>query len=453
MSEHESESAVVPRSHFALAVGLVVVGCAVPLVLYWLLLGGIESDTPEEARKMLREHPNDHVLVDVRDKESFAARHLQAAINWPLDTILETGSIGKNDPLKDAPAEVHDKTLILICDVGQDSRRAARHLASWRACYVRGGLLEWVHSSRHEPKSPLDTWVSGSGSEIPIERSSPLYEQALAVLAFFLLKPIYTIASLGLVIVLWPNRSPDLAALRWAMVFFFIGESSCAVNFLAFEERSYLAEYLHSMGMVLAFGFGSYALLDGLDRRLVMLSDPRRRCAALGLCGRCIKHADVPCGLRRVFCIVLPLAMLFALLLPTAGWHNTVYITQIFGFPYVYGHLFVFQMFENWFCGGAAFLLFAIALIILLVRKQPGIEAAKIFFATGLGPLAFGALHVLLNSAYDQNRVWFLFWEECAEFALIASVCAVLGIFHRRLPLWINQLPAGSPAFAEASMT
>jgi hypothetical protein len=223
------------------------------------------------------------------------------------------------------------------------------------------------------------------------------------------------------------------------MVFFFIGESCCAVNFLAFEERSYWMEFLHSMGMALAFGFGSYALLDGLDRRLVMLSDPRRRCAALPICGRCIKHAEVPCGLRRVFCLVLPLAMLFSLLLPTAGWHNTVYITQVFGFPYVYGHLFVFQMFENWFCGGAAFLLFTAALVVLLVRKQAGIETAKIFFAAGLGPLGFGGLRMILGAAYDQNRVWFLFWEECTEFALIAAVCAVLWIFHRRLPLWANR--------------
>ncbi len=271
------------------------------------------------------------------------------------------------------------------------------------------------------------------------------------MLAFFLLKPIYTIVSLGLVIVLWPNRSPDLAALRWAMVFFFIGESCCAVNFLAFEERSYWMEYLHGLGMALAFGFGSYALLDGLDRRLVMLSDPRRRCAALGLCGKCIKHAEVPCGLRRVFCLVLPLAMLFSLLLPSASWHNTVYVTQVFGFPYVYGHLFVFQMFENWFCGGAAFLLFTIALAILLIRKQPGIETAKIFFAAGLGPLGFGGLRMLLGAAYDQNRVWFLFWEECTEFALIAAVCAILWIFHNRLPLWINQVQETVPVFAEAA--
>ena len=74
-----------------------------------------------------------------------------------------------------------------------------------------------------------------------------------------------------------------------------------------------------------------------------------------------------------------------------------------------------------------------------MARKQAGIGAAKIFFAAGLGPLGFGGLRMLIGAAYDQDRVWYLFWEEGTELALIAAVCVVLWIFHRRLPLWINQ--------------
>ena len=326
---------------------------------------------------------------------------------------------------------------------GLSARRAARHVESLggRAMFVRGGLQEWIHSARHEKPGPLDTWRNASG-ELPdyLFRPSPLEEQALAVLAFFFFKPIYTVLSLAAIILLWTSRSPDLAALRWAMVFFFVGENCCAVNYFAFEERSYWMEYLHGVGMLLAFGFACYAILEGADRRIIMLSDAKRRCAAVGLCGRCIKHADVPCGLRRLFCLLLPLLMIFSLLLPTAGWKDTTYITRIFGSPYVYGHLRAFQIFENWFCGGAALLLFAISLAILLAGKQAGIGAAKIFLAAGLGPLGFGGLRMLLGAAYDQNRVWYLFWEEGTELALVAAVCIVLWIFHRRLPLWINSL-------------
>jgi rhodanese-related sulfurtransferase len=431
--EHES----VPKRHTVLAAALVAIGCLLPLPLYWLLLGGIDCVTPEEARRELQEQPDDFVLVDVRDKDAFAAEHLQAAVNWPLDAILKT------DSTPEVPATFHNKTLLLfICDVGPDSRRAARHLDSpWTARFIRGGLQEWVHSGRHELPSPLDTWVTASGvAPSRLNRPSPLYEQALAVLGFFFLKPIYTVLSLCVIIILWGCRSPDLAALRWSMVFFFIGENCCAVNYLAFEERSYLLEYLHSAGMLLFMGFGSYAVLDGLDRRIIGLSDAKRRCAAIGLCGQCIKHADVPCGLRRLFYVLLPLAMVLSLLLPTAGWHDTAYVTQVFGHPYVYGHLFAFQMFENWYCGLAALALFAISLVVLAVRKQAGIEVSKIFFAAGLGPLLFGGLRMLLGAAYDQNRVWYLFWEEGTELAMIVAVCIVLWIFHRPLGLWINRI-------------
>ena len=97
-------------------------------------------------------------------------------------------------------------------------------------------------------------------------------------------------------------------------------------------------------------------------------------------------------------------------------------------------------MFENWFAAARRCCCLRSSLAILLVRKQAGIAPAKIFLAAGLGPLGFGGLRMLLGAAYDQNRVWYLFWEEGTELALIAAVCVVLWIFHRRLPLWINSL-------------
>ena len=444
MTDETMDADRVPRRHVVLATGLVVIGCAVPLVLYWTLLGGSDCVTPEWARQQLQDAPQGYALVDVRTSDAFATEHLEAAVNWPLDAVLTAHSLNQ------APVSFRGKKPLFICEVGISSRRAARHIEALggEARFVRGGLQEWVHSGRHEEATPLDTWVTTSGrTPERLDRQSPLYEQALAVLAFFFLKPIYTVLSLAAIIVLWGSRSPDMAALRWSMISFFVGENCCAVSYLAFEERSYCLEYLHGMGMLLALGFGCYALLDAIDRRVLMLSDPNRRCATIGLCGQCIKYADVPCGLRRLFCLLLPLAMIFALLLPTADLHDTAYVTHVFGKPYVYGHLFVFQLFEDWFCGGAAVLLFGVALAILLVRKQAGIAASKVFFAAGLGPLGFGGLRMLLGTAYDQNRVWYLFWEEGTELALIAAVCVVLWIFHRRLPLWINGLlePENAP--------
>ncbi len=279
MSEVSIDNDRVPRRHAALALGLATAGCLVPLVLYWFMLGGSESVTPQWVRQQLDATPEKLVLVNVRDPEAFAVAHLAAAVNWPLEAVMATTQADQG------PESLRGKTPIFLCEVGYSSRRAVRHMESLggRAMFVRGGLQEWVHSARYDKPGPLDTWRNATG-ELPnyLVRPSPLVEQALAVLAFFFFKPIYTLLSLAAIIVLWSSRAADLAALRWAMVSFFVGENCCAINYFAFDEGSYLMDYVHAMGMLLAIGFASYAIMDGIDRRMLMLSDAKRRCVPLG---------------------------------------------------------------------------------------------------------------------------------------------------------------------------
>jgi hypothetical protein len=229
--------------------------------------------------------------------------------------------------------------------------------------------------------------------------------------------------------------------LRWGMIFFFLGENACAVNYFVFRESSYLAEYLHSFGMALSFGFTAYALLEGIDRRLIFFSDVRQRCAALALCGNCAKHAEVPCGLKRMFYVLIPALMVLAGMLPTADWRNTAYNTAVFGRLYNYAHLWIYQVFENWCCAAAACAMLGGSLLILLVKKKNAVAWAKIAFAAGVGPLGFGMLRMILGAAYDQNRVWFLCWEEATEWLFIAGICCVLWIFRESL-LSLNRKPA-----------
>jgi hypothetical protein len=40
---------------------------------------------------------------------------------------------------------------------------------------------------------------------------------------------------------------------------------------------------------------------------------------------------------------------------------------------------------------------------------------------------------MVLGGAYDQNRVWYLFWEETTELLFIFAVCLVLWVFRRSL--------------------
>jgi hypothetical protein len=143
---------------------------------------------------------------------------------------------------------------------------------------------------------------------------------------------------LALILVLWRRSAPDLTALRWALICFFVGENFCATNCLIYGDQSVLFEYVHSYGIVLCFGLTVYALLEGLDLRLLKLSDPEARCAAVGLCQRCIKHSDVACGLRRLFQFLIPAMMLVALAPLCAKLLPLSYNTTIFGDIYNYSH-------------------------------------------------------------------------------------------------------------------
>ena len=40
---------------------------------------------------------------------------------------------------------------------------------------------------------------------------------------------------------------------------------------------------------------------------------------------------------------------------------------------------------------------------------------------------------MILGAAYDNNRVWFLFWEEATELVMVVGVCGLLWVFRRGL--------------------
>lgn len=434
---------------------IILAGSLIPVVGYWLVFGRIPTVTPQEAKQRLRNPDATVVLVDVRTREQFLAGHIDGAENWPLATILETPSV------RDLPVPLRDKTLLLVCDVGMASWRAAWYLGEKRispAMSVRGGIQEWIRSAAHEQPRRLppaggailpwlqdgtepqggafDRWQIAPDQvvEFPFRRS-PVFEQAAAVIAYFFFKPIYMTLSVVVALVLWRSRSSDLVALRWGMVFFFLGEAACAVNYFGYRETSYLWEYLHGFGMLVSFGFVTYALLEGIDRRILLLSSPNHRCASLALCGGCIKYGEPSCGLKRVFFVLTPALLVLALMLPTADWKDSSYNTLVFGTVYNYAHLHVHQQFENWYCAAAAVVMLTVSLVILAGKRENSIAAAKVAFAAGAGPLMFGMLRMVLGAAYNENRVWFLWWEETTELLFIFGVCLMLRIFrHSLLP-------------------
>ena len=380
---------------------------------------------------MLSDPKENAVLVDVRPKADFEQDHIDAALNWPLEEIRSIDSI------ESLPKQMVGKRLLLICQSGVTSAFAARKLhdfPSLVAMNVEGGMQAWVASGAEPCALGLCRLklASGEVAELPYRESS-IFEQGTAVITGLVVKPIYTIISLIIIIILWRKNSPDLAALRWALIAFFVGENFCAANYIVYADRSDLFEYFHSYGMVMCFGLATYALIEGFDQRIIKLSDPESRCVALGLCNRCIKYADAPCGLQRVFLFLIPAAAIVSLAPLSADLASVSYNTKIFGRFYNYSHPVLRQVFELRYLPAAAVILFLVSLIVLRFKRIDGVSWSKVFFAAGIGAIGFSFFRLMLFQVYRDNLVWFGAWEETTELLFVLGVGVILWIFRNSL--------------------
>ncbi len=412
---------------------LAVTGVLLPLVFYWLYWGRVPAVTPAEAKKLLRAADHSAVLIDVRPRQEFNAYHVDGADSWSLPEILGIASSG------DIPAPARGKKLLLLCDVGAASRTATLHLQKLglaEIASVRGGIQAWIADTPGRDGGVFEQWRTASGAalEFPF-RPMPRYQQVVVVASAYVVKPMYTLLALALILILWPRTDPDLKALRLGLLFFFLGENFCAMNYLCCDDSSYLFEYLHSYGMLLAFSFITYALLEGFDRRILQLSDPHHKCAALGLCKTCIKYTGASCGLKRTFFLIIPALALVALIPLTAAWQSVSYNTIIFGTFYNYSHPVVHQQMEILYCPLAALALLAASLLVLMFKKENPLGPAKVVFAGGVGCLGFALLRATFFRLPGSDLMWSVFWEEATEWLFIIGVCAILWIFRQGLML------------------
>lgn len=413
-----------------LVIALTLVGGLIPIFLYWFTTGN-HTITPGNAKSILTMSNSNAILVDVRPAEEFEEDHIDGAQNWPLNKIYELSSKDQ------VPREFSDKMLLLICDAGVSTNYAVKHLAALdidNVKSVRGGIQEWIADSICSGNCIFERFKSSQNqyNSFPT-RESPYYEQVAQVVSGFVIKPVYTILALVIAILLWKRKELDLAALKWSMIFFFVGENFCALNYLLFNDKSYLSEYLHSFGMLLTFSFTTYAIFEGFDSRILHLSEPDKKCAALGLCKKCIKYENVACGLKHSFYMIIPAMAIIALMPLSSDWHTVSYNTTIFGRTYNYSHLLIYQQFERLYCPIIAIILFIVSSLVLLFKKDYPISTAKLFFAAGAGPLGFSLMRTMLAGFYSSNLVWFNVWEEGTELLFIAGVCAVLLIFKQGL--------------------
>lgn len=265
-------------------------------------------------------------------------------------------------------------------------------------------------------------------------RSITLLDQAVVVFTAFVIKPLYMLISFLLAWRLRKLRAHDLNALRWGLLAFLIGEAFCAINFLVFQDKSVLSEYLHNYGMVVSFGFMAYALLDGLDGRIIQISDPQKRCSLISLCGACVKTREVECRARQVFQLTSLFLGLLALIPLASEIREISYYSSIFGTHFNFTRLRIHQLFEVRYSPLVALLMLISAFFDTLRPTEKQIsDLARIFLSAGVGALGFSLFRLFFGSVFAENLAWASSWEEITEFMLMVGIAYILWLFGERL--------------------
>jgi hypothetical protein len=273
---------------------------------------------------------------------------------------------------------------------------------------------------------------------LPFQAMSRI-QQWQVVLYAFGIKPLYMVLSFLLIVWIWRQKAADMTALRWGLVWFWLGETACSIDYLFFARASHFWEYAHGFGMAVGFSFIAYAALEGIDQRLIKFSPGNERCAALGLCGACEKYTGAVCGLKRLFKFMIPGLMAVALMPFTAPFQLNAYRTELLGSPHYYHHMVSSQWFELRACPILALSFLAAAWLVLLFKRTEPVAASKVLMAAGTGPLGFGIMRMAIVATFSGNQVWLNFWEEFTELLFVIAVLLVLWTFrHRLLPgaLW-----------------
>ncbi len=417
------------RISWLLALLIIVIGL-IPVASYWYWIGRGPGLEPQQAWDMLKKPGSDSVLVDARTPKDYAVGHLEGAVSWPYSEIM--ASVRKES----IPEMLSGRQLILICSGGVLDAFAASHLRNRLAVdayFVKGGMQGWIkHGNQPCGLAMLLKANSTDKASLPLRTSSSFEEWAL-ILSGFAMKPAYMILALILIILLWRSSALDLVALRWSMIFFLAGEIACALNYLIFTDGSHAMEYLHSYGMVVGFGFAAFAVFQGMDARMIHLSDPGQKCAALAVCRTCIKYGDNPCRLKQMFYYFIPACIVLSAIPFSSAVKAVAYNTHVWGTFYNFSHSVFYQIYEIRFCPIFAIIFYVISFLVLRFKKNDAIGWAKIFFGAASGAIGFGLFRLILYSLHSDNQVWFNFWEEATELIFVCGVCFTLWSFRKSL--------------------
>ena len=191
---------------------------------------------------------------------------------------------------------------------------------------------------------------------------------------------------------------------------------------------------MHSYSMAVAFALAAYALLEGLDERLVHFSRADKQCAMLPVCGPCVKYQAVRCGIRRIAQLMSVLLVVLALIPLLSPFSYTAYNTQVGPVIHYYVRPAVQQWFEARYSPWIAILLVGLALLVMLLTPRATIHPlARLLLCGSVGFLGFAVFRVTLGMIYAEALIWATFWEELTELMFVVAVIYLLWVFQRTL--------------------
>jgi hypothetical protein len=278
-------------------------------------------------------------------------------------------------------------------------------------------------------------------------KKSAWFEQLATAGAIGIVKPLYTILSLALILILRRPASKAGAALLWGLIFFFFAELACGVNIVFYRSLSYSLEFMHSYGMVLNFAFVTYALIQTADARVLNYSDPLKRCALSAVCVLCFKSRGGPCLLRRLAFFFLAVLAILAFIPLMSNFNVVSFQTQILKWNYIFSRPEVFQAFDFRLVPLYALLFLISACVALLLIRKKGMEIFKVLLAAGVGSLSFSYLRLIFFDAFAGNLIWAEFWEEFTELTYIGGVVFLIwlaGDQRLQSPSASEKKPTGS---------
>ena len=105
---------------------LLLVGCVSTVNTYTII-------TQDKAKEMMKEESN-YIILDVRTKEEYEEKHIEDAINIPLDEIEKTTKLKDKEQL-----------IFVYCKSGNRSKQASEILANlgYTNIYDIGGISTW----------------------------------------------------------------------------------------------------------------------------------------------------------------------------------------------------------------------------------------------------------------------------------------------------------------------